>query len=242
MEPTKLLYLEDFNLLNREAKVIDVLEENGKNIVVLDQTIFYPQGGGQPYDKGFITSVSGKFIVEEVRFVDGAVRHIGKFENGNLSQGENVQCVVDKERRTLHSRLHSAGHVVDMAVNALKLGWIPGKGFHFPEGPYVEYKGNLEGMDKENLKTKIEKLCNIFIQEERKTELRFIPKEEMTSVCHFVPNYIPEGKPARVVMYGDFGVPCGGTHVSNLTEIKSMTIRKMKEEGENLRIGYAIER
>lgn len=242
MELTKLLYLEDFNLLNTEAMVVGVLEENGKNIVLLDQTIFYPQGGGQPYDKGVITSVSGKFIVDEVRFVDGMVRHIGKFENGNLSKGESVQCVVDKERRTLHSRLHSAGHVVDMAVNALKLGWVPGKGFHFSEGPYVEYKGSLEGVDKENLKTEIEKLCNTFIHEERKTELRFMPKEEMGLVCHFVPDYIPEGKPARVVMYGDFGVPCGGTHVSNLMEIKSMTIRKIKQEGENLRVGYDIER
>ncbi|MEK7074437.1 MAG: alanine--tRNA ligase-related protein [Patescibacteria group bacterium] len=242
MELTKLLYLEDFNLLNTQAKVIDMFEENGKNIVLLHQTIFYPQGGGQPYDKGVIESTSGKFIVEEVRFADGAVKHIGRFESGNFSKGEDVQCIVDKERRILHSRLHSAGHIVDMAVTKLKLSWVPGKGFHFPEGPYVEYKGDLEGVDKENLKIEIEKLCNAFIQEGRKTELRFMPKEEMGSVCHFVPDYIPEGKPARVVMYGDFGVPCGGTHVSDLAEIKSMTIRKIKQEGENIRVGYDVER
>ena len=58
MEPTKLLYLEDFNLLNTEARIIDVLEENGKNIVLLDQTVFYPQGGGQPYDCLLYTSPS----------------------------------------------------------------------------------------------------------------------------------------------------------------------------------------
>ena len=100
----------------------------------------------------------------------------------------------------------------------------------------------MEGVDKENLKTEVEKLCNAFIREGRKTELRFMPKEEMNSVCHFVPDYIPEGKPARVVMYGDFGVPCGGTHVSDLAEIKSMTIRKIKQEGENIRVGYDVER
>lgn len=242
MEPTKLFYLEDFNLYNTEANVIDVFEENGKNIVFLDQTVFYPQGGGQPYDKGLITSDSGKFIVEEVRSADGIVKHIGQFESGNFSKEQHVQCMVDKERRILNSRIHSAGHVVDMAVTELKLGWVPGKGFHFPEGPYVEYKGSLEGMDKENMKAEIEKLSNTFIQEKRKTELRFMPKEEMSSVCHFVPDYIPEGKPARVVMYGDFGVPCGGTHVNNLMEIKSMTIRKIKQEGENVRVGYDVER
>ena len=48
MSPTKLLYLEDFNLLNFEARILDVLEENGRSVIVLDQTYFYPQGGGQP--------------------------------------------------------------------------------------------------------------------------------------------------------------------------------------------------
>lgn len=240
MNPTKLLYLDDFNLLDTTAQVLSVLTTNDRITVILDQTIFYPQGGGQPYDQGTMESESGKFIVDEVRFVDGEVRHFGKFYNGKIEPGEVVRCLVDKTRRDLNSRLHSAGHVVDMAVTQLKLNWVPGKGYHFPEGPYVEYKGSLENVNKEALKAEIEKLCNSFIREGRKTELRFMAKEMMSSVCHFVPDYIPEGKPARVVMYGDFGVPCGGTHVNNLKEIKSMTIRKVKQEGENIRVSYDV--
>lgn len=237
---TKLLYLEDFNLLVTEAKVLDFLQENGKDIIILDQTIFYPQGGGQPYDKGIIEAAHGKFIVEEVRFVDGAVKHFGHFESGEFGKKEIVKLIVDEERRKLHSRIHSAGHVVDMAVNAIGLKWVPGKGYHFPEGPYVEYIGSSEGIDKEKLKVDIENFCNKFVQEGIKTELRFMSKEQMSSACRFVPDYIPEGKPARVVMYGDFGVPCGGTHVNNLSEIGRITIRKVKDERGNIRVGYDV--
>lgn len=240
MQPTTLLYVEDFNLFVTEAKVLEVVQENGKDIVLLEQTVFYPQGGGQPYDKGVIENASGKFSVEEVRFVEGVVKHIGKFESGNFSVGETAKCTVDVARRTLLSRIHSAGHVVDMAVTALNLSWVPGKGYHFPEGPYVEYAGSLDGLDKGKLKTDIEGLCTKFIEENLATKLIFMPKEKMHEVCHHVPEYLPEGKPARVVMYGDFGVPCGGTHVNNLADIRGITIRKIKSEGPNIRVAYDV--
>ena len=140
---TKLLYLEDFTRLECDAKIVERSQENGKEILILDATVFYPQGGGQPYDTGVIESASGRFLVEEVRFMDGAVRHIGHFEWGELVIGDTVQCHVDAERRLLHSRIHSAGHLVDLAVAELGLPWTPGKGYHFPQGPYVEYAGNL---------------------------------------------------------------------------------------------------
>jgi Ser-tRNA(Ala) deacylase AlaX len=240
MQPTKLLYLEDFNLATAEAKVSEVTEENGKTVVLLDQTVFYPQGGGQPYDRGIIESPSGKFLVEEVRFLNGAVKHIGKFENGAFRVGEVVRCTIDEERRSLSSRLHSAGHVVDMAVTKIGLNWVPGKGYHFPEGPYVEYVGNLDGFDREKLKSDIETSCNEFIREARETKVLFMDKEKMKEVCRHVPDNIPEGKPARVVMYGDFGVPCGGTHVNNLKDIGRITVRKIKSEGQNVRVAYDI--
>jgi Ser-tRNA(Ala) deacylase AlaX len=238
--PTKLLYLEDHNALQTNAAVVDVRDEEGRMIVVLDQTVFYPQGGGQPFDTGKITGETGEFVVEEVRFADEVVRHIGTMKSGNLKNGDAVRLDVDAERRRLNSRLHSAGHVVDMAVNALNLGWRPGKGYHFPNGPYVEYEGSLTDTDKETLKAKIEEASNAFVRGGRDTTIVFMEKEKMHEVCAFVPEYLPEGKPGRVVMYGDFGVPCGGTHVNNLSEIGPLVIRKLKQEGANIRVGYGL--
>ncbi len=239
---TKLLYLEDFSLYECEAKVTSVSEENGKTVLILDQTVFYPQGGGQPYDMGVIEGSNAVFQVGEVRFVEGVVKHIGAFTSGVFIVDETVHCKIDVPRRELNSRLHSGGHVVDMGVTKLGLGWIPGKGYHFPDGPYVEYAGTLDEQGRDKLKVDLEVACNAYVEEARTTKLVFIPKSEMHTVCHFVPDYLPEGKPARVVMYGDFGVPCGGTHVSNLGEIKQITIRKLKKEGENIRVAYNIER
>jgi len=241
IDKTKLLYLEDFLALTARAQVMEVAEENGKTVVALDATIFYPQGGGQPHDTGVMEGDAGKFIVEDTRFSDGIVKHIGHFENGGFAAGESVKLSVDAERRALHSRLHSAGHIVDMAVAGLGLPWTPGKGFHFPQGPYVEYAGSLEGLDKEKIKADLEALCAKFISEDIGTKIVFPTPDEMHQIMARNPAaMIPGDKPGRAVMFNEFAVPCGGTHVKNLAQIKAITIRKIKTEGANIRIGYDV--
>jgi Ser-tRNA(Ala) deacylase AlaX len=240
---TKLLYLEDFNTLEAVANVVGIVKENDKDIVVLDQTVFYPQGGGQPYDQGIIESLQGKFIVEETRFADGLVSHIGRFKGDSFHEGEVVGCLVDGERRKLNARIHSAGHLVDKAIAELDLGWIPGKGYHFPNGPYDEYEGSLEDLDKEKVKADIERLCNECIQRGGKTQIVFMEREEMKKVCHYVPDFPEEkGKRARIVVHDGYYMPCGGTPVANISEVERMTIRKIKQEGKNIRIGYDVAR
>lgn len=243
MPPTTLLYLEDFIKLQSPARIVTLQpNEDGRTTIVLDQTVFYPQGGGQPYDQGKITGTRGTFVVEEVRFVEGLVHHIGHYEQGAFQAEDTVECHVEPARRLLHSRLHSAGHVVDMALQTLGIGWIPGKGYHFPNGPYVEYAGDVNPEEKEKRRSEIEKACQTIIAKDAQTTLRFMDVEEMKAVCHFVPENLPTGKPMRVVLYGDFGVPCGGTHVAHLGEIGKMTIRKIKNDRANIRIAYDVDR
>lgn len=237
---THLRYLEEMDRLELEGRVLAVDKQEDRDLLILDQTIFYPQGGGQPFDQGTIHSPSATFVVEQVRYVDGEVRHIGRFERGSISPGETVTCQVDPIRRSLHSRLHSAGHVVDMAVTALELGWVPGKGYHFPVGPYVEYSGSLQGRDAEMLKSEIERRCEEIVRGGVKTCVRFVTPEEMRQLCRFPPESIPEGKPARIVFYGEFGVPCGDTHVARLADIGPITIRKIKQNRDVVRVSYAL--
>jgi len=238
---TNLLYLNDFSILYCEASITEMIKRDDKDIIVLNQTVFYPQGGGQPYDVGVIKSPTSEFSVAEVRMIDSVVNHIGKFTHGQLSKNESVKCIVNKERRELNNRLHSAGHVVDMAIQKLGLNWIPGKGHHFPSGPYVEYAGSLDNLDKENLKLDIANMCNQLIQTALVTKVIFVDKQQLKSICRFVPDYIIDSQSVRLVYFGDtFAVPCGGTHVANLLDIKNITIRKIKMERSNIRVSYDI--
>lgn len=240
MNSTKLIYLEHMDQTTGQAIIQDVLEEDGKQVVVLDQTIFYPQGGGQPYDQGIITSNNGKFIVSEVRYIDGIVKHIGNFESGTFAKAENVSLEVNPERRLLNARLHSAGHLVDVAVNTLKPDWIPGRGYHFPDGPYVEYAGTIDDTEKEQFIKDLEKIINQKISEQIPVTIKFVDKSELSTYCRHVPENIPEGKPIRLVLFNDFAIPCGGTHVDNLTVLKSETIRKIKGGAGTVKISYDV--
>ena len=227
---TELLYMKNMEQMQCSSKIIGSHQNEGKNILMLDQTIFYPQGGGQPYDTGMIKSIDGHFVfqVQEVRFIEGVVHHIGIIENGELSVGMEVNCFIDEERRKLNTRLHSAGHLIDMALKEMSIDWIPGKGYHFPQGAYVEYSGNISNLDVENLKSEIGQKCNEIISRNIETKLVFDEHK------------LQNGKSMRTVFYGEYGIPCGGTHVSNLKEIISIGIRKIKKEKDAIRVSYSV--
>lgn len=237
---TKLLYMEDMQALTCEAQVKEVAHQEDRTIIYLDQTVFYPQGGGQPYDTGVISSETAKFNVEEVRFIDGKVLHIGHQHTGELKLGDTVKCAVDQDRRSLNTRLHSGGHLLDMAIYELGYDWKPTKGYHFPNGAYVEYQGDIEDEPKEEIIEKVNQQITDILSRGIKTELRFMSKEEMTRYCPHVPDYLPAGKPSRIVLYGDFGVPCGGTHVAKLSDLGSVRVRKIKGQSGVLRAAYEL--
>lgn len=236
-----MLYLENMHDLEADAYVERVESQNGRDVVYLDQTILYPQGGGQPYDKGVIQSPDTTFIVEEVRFVDGDVLHIGRFEGQPFMQGEDVHIVVDGDRRRLNARLHSGGHLVDMAIAKFGLDWTPGKGYHFPDGPYVEYEGELDPERQSELQARIEAKANELIGQDLPVSCRLVDHSELQQLCRHVPANLPINKPTRIVQFDDFAVPCGGTHVHSLGEIQKITITKVKNKQGSIRVGYSVD-
>lgn len=239
---TKLLYMEDAYKLQETAQYIDITQtEGGKTALILDQTIFYPQGGGQPYDTGIISKEGNEFTVEEVRFKDGIVYHIGKFTKGVIEKRDNVTLTVDEPRRKFSRRNHTAGHLIDVAVKNLGLSFTPAKGYHFPEGAYVEYMGLMDDAQKEELKSKIETEVNRLIQLKLPMIAKQVTYNELKDLCDFVPDYLPKGKPIRVEKIGEYKAhPCGGTHVNNTEEVGSMKIEKIKSKSGNTRISYSI--
>lgn len=235
--------MQDFDVGACDAQVLSVVPtEDGRSDIVLNQTCFYARGGGQDWDEGVMRKDGAEFTVKEVRLDEnGVVHHIGKAVSGSFAEGEAVHCQVDHERRLINMRLHSAGHVIDMAIDQLGLDWIGTKGQHYPHLSAVEYSGSWEAEKAEKLRTEIETLANRLIEKGSRNTIHFMPVEEMHNYCRHVPSNLPTNKPGRVVLYDDFGVPCGGTHVRDIKQVGKIRIPKLKEKKGVIRVNYSVE-
>ena len=234
---TKLIYLSNTYLSNLNAVIKQEVKDDTGLALIIDQTVFYPQGGGQPSDTGYISSAVINFKVEKVRLNEfGEVLHYGSYLKGSFIKEELVVLSIDVDKRILNAKVHSAGHLLDCAVSALELSHLkPTKGFHFPEGPYVEYSGVLENHNE--WIAPLELKINELVKENIKITGYVLSSEEAEQKGVWA----PPGKSARVVAFdGYLGCGCGGTHVSNTSEIGKVIIRKIKIKKGFTRIAYAI--
>lgn len=241
---TKMVYLEDFGVVRCTAKVLEInTTEDERTDVVLDETCFYPRGGGQDWDTGAISDAGAKFRIAEVRLDEnGTVHHIGQFVTGEFEPSMEVSCAVDTERRGVNTRLHSAGHIVDLAVDHIGLGWQPIRGAHYPHMSFVEYEGEATPEQCEDVRRQVQAIVDKVVAAAPESEIRFMPVTEMHTMCRHVPENIPTNKPARVVIYnGNYGIPCGGTHVKKLDEIGKIVITKIKCKKGVTKISYSVE-
>ncbi len=235
--------MEDTYLFEAPATILGIRHNgDGRMYILLNQSNFYPQGGGQPYDLGVISTDGGSFAVEEVRFQDGYTCHYGSFTTDTIPEGTPVTAKIDKNRRLLNARLHSAGHLLDFVYQELEGTLKPLKGFHFPEGPYVEYVGEYQG-NGEALIQEITRKMNEYIALGFEVRSEIVASlDELKEKAYFIPGEIPSNKPIRVVtVFGDKGIPCGGTHVKNISEIGNVRVTKIKTKGGNTKFSYVLE-
>ncbi|HIA35865.1 MAG TPA: hypothetical protein EYN89_03785 [Flavobacteriales bacterium] len=242
LKNTNLLYLADQGLLETEALIIGLLDtEDDSKAFILDSTIFYPQGGGQPFDQGLITINDQVFNVTAVKFSEGLVYH---FVEESLSQDLISQVAVlsvNVERRQLNSKLHTAGHLLDVAMSNAGVSFPPTKGYHFPDGPYVEYEGMIEPEDRKALLEKVEFEANQLIKRGSKVaDLIVESYDELHQHCNFVPAYVPKDKPIRVVKVANVGCPCGGTHIEDIADLGSLSVHKIKVKSGKIRVSYRL--
>lgn len=250
--PTKLDYYDNTLKLQSTSKLISYFKgDDGRRALILESTIFHPQGGGQPSDTGFIIVADSdfKFIVQDVRSRDRIVFHYGVVENSGgefemeLEKGKEVRLWVDESRRKLNSRLHSAGHLLDVCMQKVGLGHLePGKGYHFPDGPYVEYKGSVPQNELQSKTKELELEANALISSGGKVMVAVLPYEEASMLCGgCLPDYILQGSTPRIVKLGDNpGCPCGGTHVSDISEIISVKVSQIRTKKGTTKVFYSV--
>ena len=160
-----------------QSSVVDVIgavegitKEADEAIVILDKTIFHPQGGGQPNDEGHMQNTDGsvKFKVNNLVCKKDAIYHVGTYEpkGSSFAKDDKVDVKVNEELRRLAARFHSAGHLLDMAMNkAGRPDLKPSKGYHFTTGgAYVEYIGNVDEKERPALIADLNKYSKEIIQ------------------------------------------------------------------------------
>lgn len=227
---TSLLYLQDTYRFEFSWIITETWENEHGKYIILDQTIFYPQWGGQPSDTGMISSESGIFEVKMVRMDEhGVVYHYGEYLTGKFEVDESVSLKIDTDRRLLNARNHSAWHLIDIAMRNIWLVYMtPTKWYHFSDWPYIEYSGSL----KEPIEWIIPKLQN---------ELDKLIDRDIKMIIEYDTQVkSPEVKTPRYAHFEGYEwCGCGGTHVRSSGEIEKVLIRKVKMKDGNIRVSYS---
>lgn len=246
--PTERAYYEDTYLDFLKGASVTSVEFSGDELrVACDKTLFYVQGGGQPSDAGVFILGDGSERAVTALSVDresDVVWHTLAPGPGSVEVGDTVAMRIDLAKRKLHARLHSAGHLLDAAMQRIgQTAIIPTKGNHFPDSPYVEYAGAVD--DANGIMDALNAELVRLIAEDAPVVVRSVPRAELVSVCGYDPSYLAASVTAvRVVTIAGNASPCAGTHVPKLADLVSVTVRKIKvsnSKGSKVtRVSYAI--
>jgi alanyl-tRNA synthetase len=238
---TELLYLREMQLRNVQANVIrTILDKRTHFYVVLDKTIFHPKGGGQPSDRGKI--FSSQFALEMKKAIHhrGAVIHWCKLVSGTVSSGP-VSCDVDWSYRCLISRRHTAAHLLDHCLANATSKHVETTDSWLDEPCYVGYRGNAPRHETLQM---AQDLANKMITSGASVKINFLNKSDSKSVLQGAPNFerLPEMEEVRVVtIEGCDPIPCGGTHVENIREIRNVSIIKAEATQEStFRLHFSV--
>ncbi|OJJ04934.1 hypothetical protein ASPVEDRAFT_822685 [Aspergillus versicolor CBS 583.65] len=228
--------------------------------IITKQTVFYPQGGGQASDIGKITPENsenqdsdGSFLFEVLlvrKTSDGSILHFGRFSPPSTSVpsgiaiDQPVSIQIDRVKRNYHSRLHTAGHIIGLAMRLLQP--ILGdrrkvKANHFPGEACMEFEGLLYNEHKPVIQAKVDELVREQLPvriswwdddevERRKDELDMVEGREVGGMGR-----------VRIAEIGDVDAnPCGGTHVESTGLTGEITIRKISRQKGISKVSYEV--
>ncbi len=229
---TEALYLSDSTLVYTTAKIV----ESGKDYLILDNTIFYPQGGGQPSDKGIIKSESAELHVKTVEYNGGNIKHIGSIQ-GEFKIGDTVTIEIDQALRLKHTQWHTAGHLLDLVARDLYPDLVPIHGMHgIGKKFFIEYEGS-NAIDQ----TKLSEQVNKLISNKPTIKTQFVTLEELKRMANWLPAKLPTSKKLRILSIGDkYHIPDGGTQLHTGDPIWSISITKIEKTTISTLIHYQV--
>ncbi len=230
---TNALYLGDSYLRECDATVISVTE--GK-FVVLDQTIFYPKGGGQPGDTGTIARGGDVFNVVNVGRFAGDASH--EIDPPGLRAQDRVHCVLNWPRRYRLMQSHTAAHVFASLLCRDMGALITGNQLAEDK---IRFDFSLEDYDRDILEHYVAQ-TNQLLGKDIPVKWYELPREqamEIPGVIKMAAAFPPDIPTLRIVeITGVDRQADGGTHVRNLTEVGHIRVLKTENKGKNNRRVY----
>lgn len=220
-----LTYESDVAVLTTETELVDALSDGEKGTIFVNETPFYATSGGQEADTGYIRTADGEFRVEDtVKLLGGKIGHIGVVTKGMIKTGDKVTLEVDAKKRALSARNHSATHLLQKALRTVLGTHVEQAGSSVNEDRLRFDFTHFSAMTPEELQ-KVEDMVNEKIREALPVVVKNMPIEEAKKTgaqALFGEKY---GDIVRVVNMSDFSIEfCGGTHVSNTSEIMAFKI------------------
>lgn len=224
MSVTEPLFQQDAYLRRCEARVVEVLPAG----LVLDRTVFYPLGGGQPGDTGMLRARDGR----EWRVVDARKGEAGRIVHAlepGLDPpvaGESVEVTIDWERRYAHMRMHSCLHLLG---SVLRYG-VTG-------GQIAADRGRLDFDTQDDIdRERVTEAVNALIAANHAVRSQWITDEELDRQPQLVRTMSvqPPRGAGRIRLLEIPGVdlqPCGGTHVAATGEIGPVVVTKVENKG-----------
>lgn len=231
---TRTLYYEDAYLKEVRAKVIEIIDGS----LVLDQTIFYPEGGGQKDDFGTIEWDAHKIEIKKLGKSHGKLLHIPVEENLTLPQvGKTVKLKIDWNRRFAMTKIHTALHLLSAMI-------FEEYGVLVTGGDITPEKGKLDFDFDKNLsleeREKIQNMVQKAIEDDLQVTSEFISREKAETIPDLIRtkvNLLPKGLiEIRTVKIGEIDYQAdGGLHVKSTKELGTFKITKAKNKGKGRR-------
>ncbi len=224
---TEDLFRHDSYLKECDAVVTAVDDD----AVVLDRTVFYPMGGGQPGDTGTIRWEGGTATVIDTRYGEGsAIRHIVAEDAARPRIGDDVKAELDWDRRYRHMRMHTALHLLGSVLQYGVTG-----------GSISAEKSRLDfdmqdAVDKEE----VSRALTALVEENHAVSCRWISDEELEAQPELVRTMSVQppkgaGKIRLLEIEGVDLQPCGGTHLNSTGEVGQVRIGKVENKGKHNR-------
>ncbi|HYE81204.1 MAG TPA: DHHA1 domain-containing protein [Clostridia bacterium] len=213
---TERLYIDDPYLKEFEARVLDVLPFEGKYGIILDRTAFYPEGGGQPYDTGYLNEAEVLQVMEK----DGELLHIVEKQ----PQLKEVKGLLNWSRRFDLMQQHTGQHILSACFDRLLNGNTDS--FHLGRD-IVSIEINIDSFSADDAE-RLENMANDIIYSNLPVTARIVTKEELQSIPLRKMPKVTEN--IRIVEIRDIDYsPCGGTHVNTTGEIGMIKIKSWEK-------------